>query len=71
MTDLKLGTKVLFRNGEICTIKEIRTNKTDITTCNAQFQMVTSKANTLETVVLEFDDGEITLANRDEFDNIE
>lgn len=69
-TDLQTGDKVLFRNGEICTIKEIRTNPSDITTCSTSFETVTFKANTLETIVLEFDDNEITIANRNEFTSL-
>ena len=65
-----VGKQVKFRNGEICTIQQVRTNTTSYTTCNAKSETIEVKAGELVSYVLEFDDGEITLANIDEFEVI-
>lgn len=66
--EIKVGDKVIFRNGETCTIQQIKTNAGRYKVCNVNFRTVTVEP--FETIVLEFDDGEITIAARNEFEAI-
>jgi len=65
---IKVGDKVIFRNGEICTIQQIKTDTGGYEVCNTNFRTVTVAS--FETIILEFDDGEITIAARNEFEVI-
>lgn len=62
---MKIGNQVKFRNGEIVTIKDIRSNKNDFVVMGTGKQF---KAGQHKTFVLEFDDGEITIAHECEIE---
>ncbi len=66
---MNVGDMVKFRNGEICTIKQVRIIQKDYKTIDTNFAVKSVKAGKT-TYVLEFDDGEITLAGKNEFEPI-
>ena len=69
---LKIGTKVIYRNGETCKVKQIiiRTIGTTLNKNSKYFKRIEAGTVT-ETIVLEFDDGEITIAGKSDFEVIE
>ena len=66
---MKVGDKVIFRNGETCVIQQIKTDPGGYETCSTNFKTVAVAP--FETIILELNDGEITIASRDEFEVIQ
>lgn len=63
---MQVRDKATFRNGEIVTIKNIKTNQKDFTTIDAGMNTITVKAGEHTTFIVQFSDGEITIASENE-----
>lgn len=70
--ELKAGTRVVFRNGETCRIQEIITRTIDTTlNKNSKYFKRIEAGTVTETIVIKFDDGEITIADKDDLELLE
>ena len=65
------GTQVKhLRSGDTATIKKITANKERFSTCAPNMSTVTFEAGEAVTIIIEFDDGELTIVDWSEIEVI-